>query len=313
MVHQGVIYLGLDAGGTACRWTAVDAQGQLLAQAQVGGFSGMSLTSEAGRAQLGQALHELAATLAHRLPAHRVAGTYAGITGVSDPQGGLALELAGLVAARLSTAPHQVQCHSDMDIAFRAAHEPGGGYLVYAGTGSIASFIDGDGVWHRAGGRGFVLGDEGGGYWIAKEALSTIWRREDEWPGQWVESPMARCLFARMGGSDWASTRQFIYGQDRGEVGRLALAVAEAAELGDAEAALLLRRAGIEIGRLGAVLFRRFGPKPVVAAGRVLLLHPLVGQGVRAGLPAECPLELRQIDPSRAAAQRARRLWAGVV
>jgi len=39
----------------------------------------------------------------------------------------------------------------------------------------------------------------------------------------------------------------------------------------------------------------------------------LVGQGVRAGLPAECPLELRQIDPSRAAAQRARRLWAGVV
>lgn len=311
MVHQGVIYLGLDAGGTACRWTAVDAQGQLRAQAQVGGFSGMSLASEAGRAQLGQALHDLAASLAQQLPTHRVAGVYAGITGVSDPQAASALELAGLLAARLNTSAQQVQCHSDMDIAFRAAHEPGGGYLVYAGTGSIASFIDEDGVWHRAGGRGFVLGDEGGGYWIAKEALSTIWRREDEWPGQWVESPMARCLFARMGGSDWASTRQFIYGQDRGEVGRLALAVAEAAELGDAEAALLLRRAGIEIGRLGAVLFRRFGPKPVVAAGRVLLLHPLVGQGVRAGLPAECPLELRQIDPSRAAAQRACRLWAG--
>lgn len=121
---------------------------------------------------------------------------------------------------------------------------------------------------------------------------------------------MARCLFAQLGGSDWASTRQFIYGRDRGEVGRLALAVAEAAELGDAEAASLLRRAGIEIGRLGAVLHRRFGPKPVVAAGRVLLLHPLVGQGVRAGLPAECPLELKQIDPSLAAARRAWALWA---
>jgi N-acetylglucosamine kinase-like BadF-type ATPase len=121
---------------------------------------------------------------------------------------------------------------------------------------------------------------------------------------------MARCLFARMGGTDWASTRQFIYGRERGEVGRLALAVAEAADLGDAEAASLLRRAGVEIGRLGAVLHRRFGPRPVVASGRVLLLHPLVGQGVRAGLPEECPLELKQIEPSLAAAHRARELWS---
>lgn len=309
MVHQGVIYLGLDAGGTACRWTAVDAQGQVLAQAQVGGFSGMSLASEAGRVQLAQALHDLAEHVARQLPGRPVAGVYAGVTGVSEPLAATAQTLSGLLAQRLGTSDACVQCHSDMDIAFRAAHEPGAGYLVYAGTGSIASFIDEDGVWHRAGGRGFVLGDEGGGYWIAKEALSTIWRREDEWPGQWVESPMARCLFAQLGGSDWASTRQFIYGGDRGEVGRLALAVAEAAELGDAEAASLLRRAGIELGRLGAVLHRRFGPKPVVAAGRVLLLHPLVGQGVRAGLPAECPLELQQIDPSLAAARRACALW----
>ena len=312
MVHQGVIFLGLDAGGTACRWTALDAHGARIVQGQVAGFSGMSLATEAGRVQLAQALQDLAASVWQHLPSARVAGVYAGVTGVSEPQAAPSLELAGMLARALRASSDRVECHSDMDIAFRAAHEPGAGYLVYAGTGSIASFIDEAGVWHRAGGRGFVLGDEGGGYWIAKEALSTIWRREDEWPGQWVESPMARCLFARMGGSDWASTRQFIYGQDRGEVGRLALAVAEAAELGDAEAASLLRRAGIEIGRLGAVLHRRFGAKPVVAAGRVLLLHPLVGQGVRAGLPAECSLELQQIDPSMAAARRAWGLWGGV-
>lgn len=311
MVHQGVIYLGLDAGGTACRWTAVNAQGQVQAQAQVGGFSGMSLATEAGREQLNRALNDLADSLRQQLPGRPVAGVYAGVTGVSEPLAQTAQALVGQLAHALRTSVDCVQCHSDMDIAFRAAHEPGAGYLVYAGTGSIASFIDEDGVWHRAGGRGFALGDEGGGYWIAKEALSTIWRREDEWPGQWVQSPMARCLFARLGGADWASTRQFMYGRDRGEVGRLALAVAEAAELGDAEAASLLRRAGIEIGRLGAVLHRRFGPKPVVAAGRVLLLHPLVGQGVRAGLPAECPLELKQIDPSLAAARRACASWGG--
>jgi N-acetylglucosamine kinase-like BadF-type ATPase len=287
----------------------VDTGGQLVAQAQAAGFSGMNLASQAGRLQLSQALDELRSSMGQRLALNQVHGVYAGVTGVSEPQASASLELAGMLARALNAPQDGVQCHSDMDIAFRAAHQPGGGYLVYAGTGSIASYIDEAGVWHRAGGRGFVLGDEGGGYWIAKQALATIWRREDDWPGQWVESPMARCLFARMGGTDWASTRQFIYGRDRGEVGRLALAVAEAADLGDAEAASLLRRAGVEIGRLGAVLHRRFGAKPVVAAGRVLLLHPLVGQGVRAGLPADCPLELKQIDPSLAAAQRARALW----
>ncbi len=310
MVHQGVIFIGLDAGGTACRWTAVDTGGQVQAQAQVTGFSGMNLSSPAGRLQLSRALHELQSSLAQQLSPSAVGGVYAGVTGVSDPLAAASLELAGMLARALCAPPACVQCHSDMDIAFRAAHEPGGGYLVYAGTGSIASYIDEAGVWHRAGGRGFVLGDEGGGYWIAKQALATIWRREDDWPGQWVESPMARCLFARMGGTDWASTRQFIYGRERGEVGRLALAVAEAADLGDAEAASLLRRAGVEIGRLGAVLHRRFGPRPVVASGRVLLLHPLVGQGVRAGLPEECPLEIKQIEPSLAAAHRARELWS---
>jgi len=309
MVHQGVIFVGVDAGGTACRWTALDAGGQVVAQAQVAGFSGLNLASEAGRLHLSQALAGLESCVSQQLPSCWVGGVYAGVSGLSEPQAAPSMELAGMLARALRAPVSRVQCHSDMDIAFRAAHAPGGGYLVYAGTGSIASYIDAEGVWHRAGGRGFVLGDEGGGYWIAKQALATIWRREDDWPGQWLESPMARCLFARMGGTDWSSTREFIYGCDRGEVGRLALAVAEAADLGDAEAASLLRRAGVEIGRLGAVLHRRFGPKPVVAAGRVLLLHPLVGQGVRAGLPAECPLEFKQIDPSLAAAQRARALW----
>ena len=303
------LFLGLDAGGTACRWTAIDAQGAVQGQGQAEGFSGMSLATTAGRLQLEQALRDIAAALQAQWPTAHVLGLYAGITGVSDPQSPVALEIALRLALALKVPADRVQCHSDVDIAFRAAHEPGAGYLVYAGTGSIASYIDESGVWHRAGGRGFVLGDDGGGYWIAKEALSMLWRREDERPGQWVESPLARCLFARMGGSDWATTRQFVYGRDRGEVGRLALAVAEAAEFGDAEAAHLLRRAGIEIGRLGAVLWRRFGPKPVVAAGRVLLLHPLVAQGVRAGLPLQCPLESRQIDPARAAAHRARAIW----
>ena len=291
MVHQGVIYLGLDAGGTACRWTAVDALGQVLAQAQVGGFSGMSLASEAGRVQLAQALHDLAEHVAQQLPGRPVAGVYAGVTGVSEPLAATAQTLSGLLAQRLGTSDACVQCHSDMDIAFRAAHEPGAGYLVYAGTGSIASFIDEDGVWHRAGGRGFVLGDEGGGYWIAKEALSTIWRREDEWPGQWVESPMARCLFAQLGGSDWASTRQFIYGGDRGEVGRLALAVAEAnyanLEAGSRPEAVAISRAQLRQAEAGLARAALRPGIPVRKKARLLIARPKLGRKTESSSPCQ--------------------------
>jgi glucosamine kinase len=294
------LFIGLDAGGTATRWAAVDPQGRSLGEGQVNGFSGLHLSQTEARAQLARTLAQLAQDLA---PLGQVVGVVGGVTGISDPTAALTLELNALIAQALS-APH-VACHSDMHVAFHAAFQPGEGYLVYAGTGSIATHIDAQGTLHRAGGRGFALGDEGGGYWIAKEALAAIWRREDEAPGSWPHSGLARAVFSSLGGSDWALTRQFVYANDRGTVGRLALAVAEAAGLQDPEACALLHRAGQELGRLGAVLRRRMGPKPVVAAGRVLLLHPLVAEGLRAALPADCPLQTRQLAAHHAAARLA--------
>jgi glucosamine kinase len=144
-----------------------------------------------------------------------------------------------------------------MEIAYRASFAPGEGYLVYAGTGSIGAFIDAAGQFHRAGGRGVVLDDGGGGFWIAREALRHIWRLEDEMPGAWQASPMARAVFDYVGGADWADSRQFIYGQERGAVGKLALAVAATAD--QDPAATILRAAGRELARLALALTKRFG------------------------------------------------------
>lgn len=293
--------VGLDAGGTATRWAALAADGKLQGEGAVDGISGLHLSLPDKRAALAQTLAALHAQLA---PLGRVAAVYGGITGISDPQGTLTRELNSLIAAALDGA--QVQCHSDMDVAWRAAFDvPGEGFLVYAGTGSIATWLSPAGVLERAGGRGFALGDEGGGYWIAKEALAAVWRREDEQPGAWRDSGLARAVFNQLGGADWARTRAFVYASDRGVVGRLALAVAEAAEFRDPEACALLRRAGQELGRLARVLRARFGAHPVVAAGRVLLLHPLVGEGLQAACPGDCPLTLRQLEPHHAAAKMA--------
>ncbi len=155
---------------------------------------------------------------------------------------------------------------------------------MYAGTGSIGAFIDGDGQFHRAGGRGVHLDDGGGGYWIARAALRHIWRAEDEAPGSWRASPMAHAVFAQIGGDDWALSRQFMYGQERGEVGRLALAVAASAD-SDPVAAAILAEAGRELARLAQALCSRYGARPVALAGRAAGLHTSIYASMRTALP----------------------------
>ena len=293
--------LGLDAGGSQTRWALADANGELVAQGHVAGLSGLQLQSDAGLASLRATLQTLAHALNEVIQGQPLA-LYGGFTGLGAEQDKAAL-LALLQEALPVSASHSTLTH-DMDIAYRAAFTPGAGYLVYAGTGSIAAYIDAQGQTHRAGGRGYLLGDEGGGYWIAREALAWVWRQEDRSPGSWKQSPMAQRLFDAVGGNDWQFTRAFVYGSDRGAMGRLALQVAASSQDDPAAHALLLR-AGAALGALAQHLLNRFGPRPVTAGGRALLLSPLLEAGMRSTLPAEIDLK---ITPDLAAHVTAARL-----
>lgn len=295
--------LGLDGGGTQTRWALADASGQLLGEGAVAPISGLQLASPQGRERLLHTLYELATQL-QSLGAP--GALYAGITGLAGPGSGRAM--ADLMAQALGIAPSRAACSSDIELAHRAAFEPGEGYLLYAGTGSIAAFVDTQGQLQRAGGRGAILGDEGSGYWIAREALADVWRAEDVAPGSWQDSLLARQLFERLGGSDWATSRAFVYSGERGAMGQLALAVAAAAQAGDAQAQALLRRAGQELARLALALVGRYGPRPVVACGRALLLHSALTESLQEQLVAEgVALSLKQLQPHQTAAQLAAR------
>lgn len=289
--------LGIDAGGTATRWALVDAAGTVVAQGAVAGMSANQRHDDAGRAAMRAVMAALAAqvTAAGAAPPQRIC---LGLTGYD----GVATEPAQWLAAALGVAVAAVNVRSDIELAYLGSFEPGAGYLVYAGTGSIAAWVDRDGVLHRAGGRGVYLDDGGGGYWIAREAMRAIWRREDEQPGAWRASPMAQAVFEHVGGSDWAASRQFIYGQERGAVGRLALAVAAAAET-DPEARDLLERAGQELARLALALVGRYGDRRVALAGGAASLHPLIEQAMRAALPASLSLTSVRSPAHHAAAR----------
>jgi N-acetylglucosamine kinase-like BadF-type ATPase len=96
---------------------------------------------------------------------------------------------------------------------------------------------------------------------------------------------MARAVFDYVGGDDWAYSRQFIYGQERGAVGKLALVVAATADQ-DPAAAAILNNAGRELARLARALINRFGPRPVAVSGRAAELHPAIVAAMRDLLPS---------------------------
>jgi N-acetylglucosamine kinase-like BadF-type ATPase len=294
-----VLGLGIDAGGTQTRWALATVDGTIVADGAVEGLSALQMGSDAGRAAVHATFSGLCqAVLAVGQPRAVVAG----LTGF----GGDDVVLAQMLSALLALDAGDVSIGNDIDIAYRDSFEPGEGYLVYAGTGSIAAWIDADGVFHRAGGRGVLLDDGGGGYWIAREALRHIWRREDEAPGSWHSSPMAEAVFAQLGGSDWSLSRAFMYGQDRGAIGRLALAVAASADA-DPLALDILQRAGQELARLALALTARYGPRPVVLAGRAAQLHPAIAAAMRAALPVSLMMEQKVARSHEAAAKLAAR------
>ena len=95
--------------------------------------------------------------------------------GAGRPQERADLE-AALVQAGMA---RRVRVMADGEVALSTAFADGTGIIVSAGTGSIAYARDPAGQLHRAGGYGWQLGDEGGGYWLGRRALDVAARAQD--------------------------------------------------------------------------------------------------------------------------------------
>ena len=292
--------LGIDAGGTQTRWALLSRDGEAVGTGYAAGLSGMQMHASTGRATVRDRLAEIANQLLPFTQQGSIRALVAGVTGVGAGNP----DLTQMLSDSFNIPLESVSVVSDIEIAYHAAFAPGEGYLVYAGTGSIAAYIDEAGVLHRAGGRGVQLDDAGGGYWIASEALRRIWRREDESPNAWRESPLARSLFENVGGDSSICASRFLVERDRGEIGLLAISVAQCAD-SDPLAAEVLADAGSELARLGNALLHRYGNRKIVAGGRAAHLHPLIEAAMRSNLAAGAVTEFRSLNAHSAAARLA--------
>lgn len=137
----------------------------------------------------------------------------------------------------------------DYAIALEGATGGNPGVLVIAGTGSIACGRDREGRLMRAGGWGYLLGDEGSGFWIGREALRTVLAAREGWGEQTLLTEM---LAETLGTSDAGEWLSALYRTQNPQslLAQLAPLVSETAERGDAPANRILTDAAHHLAGL---------------------------------------------------------------
>ena len=278
------VLLGLDAGGSGTKWHLRRGDGTLaqvtLAQVTLGqGRTAPLTTLVLGTPQGQAALAELRAAL----PAPPDA-VHAGLPGLARGTERAAW-VQHLLAETFNLPAAHVGVESDLDLAFRAHLRPGEGALLYAGTGSIAYGILADGRVIRAGGRGYRIGDDGGGSSIGRLALRWLTAYMDV--GEVPQGALAQELRSVMGGLDWDTVRAFVYGTPGASaLAKLALPVSNAALQNDESALDILRQAAESLADLAGRIRQQAGLPawPVIATGGALQGEPLAAL-LREALP----------------------------
>jgi len=161
---------------------------------------------------------------------------------------------------------------TDALIALTGATAGEPGIIVIAGTGSIAYGRNATGQTARAGGWGYVFGDEGGGFDLTRQALRAILRHEEGWG---APTALRDKLLSATGASNANALLHNFYTTafPRPQIASYSKLIDEAAREGDGIALELLKRAARELASLAAAvrrqLFNGHGVVPIATIGGV--------------------------------------------
>ena len=300
------LFLGVDGGQTSTTALIGDESGRVLGAGKggpcnhVGGPEGREKFARAISGCVGQACHQAG------LDAAAVSFRAACLGFSGGPEDKRAILEEMLRAGQLVVT-------TDALIALSGATAGEPGIITIAGTGSIAFGRNATGRTARAGGWGYIFGDEGGGFDLTRQALRAILRDEEGWG-----PPTAlRAMLLEAGGAASANDllhRFYTTEFPRPRVASLARLVDRAAEQGDQVAREILFHAARELAALaGAVREQLFAPgEPARAAyiggvfrSRILLerYRALVEleEGNRCGPPVYGPAAGALLEAYRAA------------
>src|SRR5262245_1693970 len=234
--------LGIDAGGTKTVCLLADDRGSILAD---GRGPGANLHT-AGELEVEKVFHEvIEAALGDR--AIMPSAVCLGIAGVDRED---EMRTVRAIMRRLGFRSH-VLVVNDALIALVAGAQDAPGVVIIAGTGSIVYGRNASGHAARAGGWGHMVGDEGSGYWIGREAVAAVMRAAD---GRGPATRLTDDILAHFSVSDVSRLPRIVYDREnpRMSVAALGPIVDSVASVGDAVATRILERAIDELA-LGAL------------------------------------------------------------
>lgn len=255
---------GIDGGGSSARLRAESLDGTRVFECSAGSTNLQSNSREAVRA----ALHELFAALSATGAFERTR-CVAGFCGSAGADRTAERSVLADMLTDLAGRHCIIRVGNDAEAALAGALRSDEGYLLIAGTGSIALARSRDGSMYRVGGWGHWLGDEGSAFWLAMEALKRgLHARE----GRIRPSSVLDAALVFFNLSEPAQLIPMVYGRfDKRAVALFAGRLEELRRAGDWLAAALFEEAACQLagmvralvhetsGKLGSRLFSWHG------------------------------------------------------
>lgn len=264
------VAIGVDGGGTKTL---------ALAEAVDGGWQGRGAAGPSNPYAVGfdMACMRIETAIAEALDGNHLAALCLGLAGAGRPED--VEQFTGWARAKFPGAV--VKVASDAEVLLAGAPE-GPALALICGTGSIAYGRTAEGELMRAGGWGYLFGDEGSGFAIGAAALRAVLHAFD---GRGVPTLLTELILAQRGVESPPELVRSLYRVEspRTEIAGLAELVERAAVQGDALAFSILNEAAFELAESVRAVYRRLGNSavPLLLSGGVLLRGSTLAKAFR--------------------------------
>lgn len=303
--------LGIDAGGTKTVCQLANEDGRIVGESRGPGAN----LQAAGELEVEKTVHTLMDEVLAPHPDTRLGAICVGMAGVDRP--GDAEVVRGIM--RRIGLGARVLIVNDALVALEAGAPGSPGVVIIAGTGSISYGRNADGEAARAGGWGYVLGDEGSGYWIGRHALRAVVREADRRGPRTSLTPRTLAHFGVARPQDLI--HEIYYGGMRpGAIAALASEVFGAFEEGDVVAAGILEVGVRELVSSAASVVERLRlehePFTFVLSGGIFRAVPWMREQLGVRLPRvarQAEIRPLEVEPAEGAVRLAIATLTGTV
>lgn len=255
------LYLGVDGGQSSTTALIADETGSVLGRGSGGPCNHVAGAEAQGKftRAVGGCLREACLQAGLDVETVRFAAACLGFSGGADDK-------RALSQAIIRSERYQLTHDAEIALTGATAGEPG--IIVISGTGSMAFGRNAAGRSARAGGWGYIFGDEGGAFDIVRQALRAALRSEEGWGP--ATSLAVRLRETSAAPSVNAVLHAFYTPEfPRSKIASLAALVNEEAESGDEMALRVLQEAGAQLAELVAGVHGQLfkANEPVAIAG----------------------------------------------